>query len=128
MESPLLVLLLLPSPTLPIPQNFAMARSLALLSLAAGAAATVPATWCLSGPPASWPVCNTSLSLDARSADIVSRLSIQDKISALGTGTPALNSIGLPGYKWVTAARRQFGAIVTGTPPPPPVLTFSPHP
>ena len=76
-----------------------MLRAAALLSSVAGALATVPSTWCQSAPPSTWPVCNTLLSLDARSADIVSRLSIADKISALGTGTPALNSVGLPSYK-----------------------------
>jgi hypothetical protein len=76
-----------------------MLRAAALLSSVAGALATVPSTWCQSAPPSTWPVCNTLLSLDARSADIVSRLSIADKISALGTGTPALNSVGLPSCK-----------------------------
>lgn len=37
-------------------------------------------------------------------ADIVSRLSLADKISALGTSTPALNSVGLPAYNWWSEA------------------------
>ena len=89
---------LLFSPTSPPPQP-KMLRATALLSAAAGALATVPSTWCSSAPPSGWPICNTQLALDVRSADIVSRLSLADKISALGTGTPALNSVGLPSYK-----------------------------
>jgi hypothetical protein len=87
-----------------------MLKTAVLAGLVAGAAAVVPSTWCNSAPPSGWDVCNPSLSLDVRSADIVSRLSIADKIKALGTGTPALSSINLPQYKQV---REPNPSIVT---------------
>ena len=95
-----------------------MLRAAALLSAAAGAAATVPSTWCQSAPPSTWPVCNTQLSLDARSADIVSRLTIADKISALGTGTPALNSVGLPSYNWWSEGAHGISHVNNAAPTP----------
>jgi hypothetical protein len=63
-----------------------------------------PVQWCAMAPQANWTVCDTSASLDARAADIVSRLSLADKIQALGTGTPRLPSISLPGYQWWSEA------------------------
>ena len=55
--------------------------------------------WCATAPYSTWPVCSTLLSLDARSADIVSRLSVGDKVLALSTDTHALASVNLPAYK-----------------------------
>ena len=42
--------------------------------------------------------------LDDRAADIVSRLSVNDKISSLVTGTGSLPSVGLPAYQWWSEA------------------------
>lgn len=47
-----------------------------------------------------WPFCDYTQSLDVRSADIVSRLSVADKIKALNTATPSLSSVGLHSYQW----------------------------
>ena len=66
--------------------------------------------WCAAQPQAGWPVCDPSQGLDARAADIVARLSVNDKIAALITHTPPLSSVGLPGNQWWSegAWRRQF--------------------
>lgn len=76
-----------------------MRRAILLAALALGAEAALPTKWCTTGAPATWPVCNTSLSLDARAADIVSRMSIKDKVAALSSDASDFGSIGLPGYK-----------------------------
>jgi len=71
--------------------------------------------FCGSAPQSSWPVCDASQSLDARAADIVSRISMADKIQLLsggqypgGTGKMdggiAAPSIGLGPYNWWSEA------------------------
>ena len=77
-----------------------MLRLLSAAAAAAAASALVPSAWCTTGAPAAWPICNPAAAIDTRAADIVSRISLSDKIQALNTGTPALNSIGLPQYNW----------------------------
>jgi hypothetical protein len=56
--------------------------------LLAAAAATASALqqWCLDSPQSGWPVCNPNLPLDARAADIVSRISEGDKVQLLSSG------------------------------------------
>jgi len=51
-------------------------------------------------PFASMPFCDHTLDINARAKDAVARLSLSEKISALGTNTPALKSLGLPSYNW----------------------------
>ena len=63
---------------------------------------TTPPPFC--SQHASWPICNSSVAIDDRAADIVSRLSLADKIQALNTGTPELGSVGLPPYQWWSEA------------------------
>ena len=53
---------------------------------------------------ASYPFCDSTLSLDERVADAVSRMSMAEKINALGTGTSAIPSLGLPAYNWWSEA------------------------
>ena len=60
--------------------------------------------WCAQPPQSGWPACNAALGIDARAADIVARLSLDDKFKALGTATPALASINLPAYQWWSEA------------------------
>jgi hypothetical protein len=64
------------------------------------ATAAAQGPWCSSAPQSGWGICNTSWAIDDRSADIVSRISLNDKFQALASSTPALNSIGLPAYNW----------------------------
>jgi hypothetical protein len=47
---------------------------------------------------ASYPFCDYTLSLEDRVADAVSRMTMAEKINALGTGTSAIPSLGLPAY------------------------------
>ncbi|CAE7266592.1 BXL3 [Symbiodinium sp. CCMP2456] len=50
------------------------------------------------------PFCNSSLAIDERVADAVKRMTLQEKIGALGTDTPAISSLGLPRYNWWSEA------------------------
>jgi beta-glucosidase len=61
-------------------------------------------SWCQANA-ATWDVCNPVLPIDQRAADIVSRLSLDDKFQALGTSTPSLPSIKLPEYNWWSEGR-----------------------
>ncbi len=63
-----------------------------------------PTPWCSVPPRNTWLFCDPSAALDDRSADIVSRLSINDKIESLVTGTGSLPSVGLPAYQWWSEA------------------------
>jgi hypothetical protein len=69
-----------------------------------GGSALPPEQWCAKPPQANWTICDASAALDDRAADIVARLSLADKIAALGTGTPRLPSIALPSYQWWSEA------------------------
>eukprot|EP00931_Biecheleriopsis_adriatica_P051458 TRINITY_DN29844_c0_g1_i2.p1 TRINITY_DN29844_c0_g1~~TRINITY_DN29844_c0_g1_i2.p1 ORF type:complete len:805 (+),score=148.68 TRINITY_DN29844_c0_g1_i2:44-2416(+) len=62
------------------------------------------------GTFASMPFCNASLALDLRVADAVSRMSLKEKISALGTSTPPIPSLGLPAYNWWSEASSGLGS------------------
>ena len=71
--------------------------------LAASATAAPPPFsdgFCNNPAHTSWDVCNTLLPLDSRSADIVSRLSLQDKIQLSITSSNPAPSISLEGYNW----------------------------
>jgi hypothetical protein len=59
-----------------------------------------PIDWCQSADHSTWTICDVTADIDARAADIVSRISLADKIQALNTGTPSLPSVGLPPYNW----------------------------
>ena len=98
------------------------AAALLLLLLAARGAraqadgANLYLAWCKANATVSaWPICDPTQALDARSADIVSRLSLADKIAALyggqwgkygpGMGGPAFPSVGIEfGYNWWSEA------------------------
>ncbi len=87
-------------------------RARRLLAAAATAAAAAAASWC--DGHANWTVCDPTAPLDARAADIVSRLSLSDKIAALGTSTPALPSVGLPAYNWWSEATHGISHVQYG--------------
>ncbi len=63
-----------------------------------------PTPWCSVPPRNTWVFCDPAAALDDRAADIVSRLSVNDKISSLVTGTGSLPSVGLPAYQWWSEA------------------------
>ena len=68
-----------------------------------------PVYWCGLADHANWTICDGSAAIDARAADIVSRLTLADKYLALGTATPILPSIGLPAYQWWSEATHGIG-------------------
>ena len=67
-------------------------------------AAQTNVSFCSQGTHATWVVCDPTRTLEDRAADIVGRLSIADKLAALGSSTPALSSVGLPAYTWWSEA------------------------
>jgi hypothetical protein len=69
--------------------------------------------WCTALPQSAWTICDQAAALDARSADIVARLSLADKIAALGTATPNLPSVGLRPYQWWSEGSAERVAAAT---------------
>ena len=103
----------------PVLQNSPMAFPLtAALSLAAGlpAAPAEPrlVNPCLNATFKSAKFCDPTVGLDDRAADIVSRLTIAEKINALGTNTGALPSVGLPPYNWWSEATHGISHVRDG--------------
>ncbi|MDR2690980.1 MAG: glycoside hydrolase family 3 C-terminal domain-containing protein [Dysgonamonadaceae bacterium] len=49
---------------------------------------------------ATYPFRNPSLSCEARAADLVSRLTLEEKIAQMLNKTPAINRLGIPPYDW----------------------------
>ena len=77
-------------------------------------AGTQPPPFCQISNHATWTVCDPSATLADRAADLVSRLSIADKLSSLITHTPALSSIGLPAYDWWSEATHGISRLPGG--------------
>jgi beta-D-xylosidase 4 len=50
------------------------------------------------------PMCNPALGWEARMADLLSRMTVEEKISWLGTTSPAIPRLGLPAYEWWSEA------------------------
>lgn len=84
-----------------------------IVNLASGLCvdAGTPIAWCTIADHASWTICDVTAPIDARAADIVSRLSLADKIAALGTSTPALPSVGLSAYNWWSEATHGISRV-----------------
>ena len=59
---------------------------------------------CLKSAFSKLPFCNASLPTSARVKDLVSRLSVKEKIEAFNVHNPALTSIGLVEYNWWSEA------------------------
>jgi hypothetical protein len=74
---------------------------LLLLLLARTAALPLPtfSGFCDDASRASWPICDATLSLDVRSQDLLSRLTLADKVSLTSTDASA-SSIALPHWNW----------------------------
>ena len=66
--------------------------SLALATFAVPAAALT----CADAPLNSFPYCNTSLSVEERVADLLSRMTPDEKAAILDAGVPAIPRLGLP--------------------------------
>ena len=69
------------------------------LSLAPTALAAPFSGWCADPSRAAWPICDQTASLEDRAADIVSRLTLKDKIS-LTSNDASAPSIQLPKWNW----------------------------
>ncbi|CAF1022487.1 unnamed protein product [Rotaria sordida] len=59
---------------------------------------------CKSGPLATFPICDQSLSSRQRAADLVSRMTIAEKITQMVTTAAAIPRLGLPKYEWWSEA------------------------
>ncbi|XP_062196944.1 probable beta-D-xylosidase 7 [Phragmites australis] len=53
-----------------------------------------------SSPSRGYPFCDASLPVSRRAADLVSRLTVAEKVSQLGDEAPGVPRLGVPGYKW----------------------------
>ena len=74
--------------------------------------------WCQSGEQKSWPICDPTAAIDARAADIVSRLTTDDKINALVTNNYFANSLDLPPYNWWSEATHGISRVNNSNPTP----------
>ena len=75
-----------------------------LLGVAGAGAQPFNAGFCADATRAAWTICDTSAALDARAADIVSRLSLVDKINLTVMGPTNVSTIaGLDAYSWWSA-------------------------
>lgn len=57
-----------------------------------------------SSPQASMPFCNSKLPIMERVADILSKMTIKEKIGNLDTGGVGIEALGLPAYNWWSEA------------------------
>ena len=55
---------------------------------------------CKSGPLASFPICDQSLPVQQRAADLVSRMTVQEKADWLSNTVQSIPQLGLPAYQW----------------------------
>jgi hypothetical protein len=65
----------------------------------AQSAFTSGAAWCDDATRSTWPICNPSAPVDERAADIVSRLTLDDKIT-LTSNDASAGGISLPKWNW----------------------------
>ncbi|KAK8479143.1 hypothetical protein V6N11_073147 [Hibiscus sabdariffa] len=91
--------------------------SLALLLLLADS--TPPPFSCDSSdqPTKSYPFCNTTLSINQRVHDLISRLTLDEKISQLVNTAPPITRLGIPDYEWWSEALHgiaYFSTVHTG--------------
>jgi beta-D-xylosidase 4 len=59
---------------------------------------------CKSGPLSSYPICNQSLPSRQRAADLISRMTVLEKISQMITTAEPISHLGLPKYEWWSEA------------------------
>jgi hypothetical protein len=75
-------------------------------------------TFCTRPDHVNWTICDPNAAIDDRAADIVSRLSLADKIQALNTGTPVLPSVGMAAYNWWSEATHGISHVSYSGPTP----------
>ncbi|CAF1252537.1 unnamed protein product [Adineta ricciae] len=59
---------------------------------------------CASGPLSKFPICDQTLPSRERAADLISRMTIDEKISQMVTTASAIPRLGLPQYEWWSEA------------------------
>ena len=57
---------------------------------------------CTAAPQTSWPLCNLTLPLADRVQDLLSRMTLQEKILSFGSSNLPIASVGLNYYQWWT--------------------------
>jgi hypothetical protein len=67
-------------------------------------AADPPFTCGAGEQPPNIPFCDQRLPVERRADDLVSRLTVEEKISQLGDQSPAIPRLGVPAYKWWSEA------------------------
>jgi hypothetical protein len=72
----------------------------ALLLLASAAASGPPFSCGPPSPTRGLPFCDRSLPAARRAADLVSRLTVAEKVSQMGDEAPGVARLGVPPYKW----------------------------
>ncbi|KAH0452510.1 hypothetical protein IEQ34_019809 [Dendrobium chrysotoxum] len=109
--------------------------SILLLLLPSSILSSIPPFSCDTSNPSTkdYPFCKATLPIEQRVDDLISRLSLEEKISQLGDRAPPIPRLGLPGYKWwsealhgVSDAGRGIhynGSISAGTSFPQVILT-----
>jgi beta-D-xylosidase 4 len=55
---------------------------------------------CKSGSLASFPICDQSVPVHQRAADLISRMTIQEKANWLSNTVQPISRLGLPSYQW----------------------------
>ncbi|EXC72717.1 putative beta-D-xylosidase 5 [Morus notabilis] len=62
-----------------------------------------------------FPFCDTSLSYDIRAKDIISRLTLQEKVQQLVSGSAGISRLGVPSYEWWSEALHGVSNVGPGT-------------
>ncbi|KAK3159124.1 hypothetical protein QOZ80_2AG0146020 [Eleusine coracana subsp. coracana] len=92
-------------PRFVVPSATTTTTALLFLSLLLHAAvAADPPFTCGAGAPPNIPFCDQRLPVERRADDLVSRLTVEEKISQLGDESPAVPRLGVPAYKWWSEA------------------------
>lgn len=62
-----------------------------------------------------FPFCNTSLSYQDRAKDLVSRLTLKEKVQQLVSGSTGISRLGVPAYEWWNEALHGVSNVGPGT-------------
>lgn len=62
----------------------------------------------------SYPFCRTNLPISQRARDLVSRLSLDEKISQLVNSAPGIPRLGIPAYEWWSEALHGVASVGPG--------------
>ena len=97
----------------------------AVISLAASSPRTAPPSTpvpivgqylppdCKAGPLSGYPICDPTIALPVRVSDLLSRMTVAEKLACLGDTWPAIDRIGLPAYRPVMEGLH--GVVFTGS-------------